>query len=138
VYTFSSFQNKVEARGVLRRSFLFQPPLCSEVPPRPCCIRHSIFLMTSLDLSAPEFVARCIHETKERDRTTSRYLLWPRFNVWSPLYKKKKILFHKFHTFRRFCMTGKTIIFFFLLFHPPSCLCVEFGFQIRFILKSVK
>ena len=33
--------------------------------PRLYCIGHSIFLMTSLDLSAPEFVARCIQETRE-------------------------------------------------------------------------
>jgi hypothetical protein len=42
--------------------------------PRLYCIQHSIFLMTSVDLSAPEFVARCIQETRERDREREYYL----------------------------------------------------------------
>jgi hypothetical protein len=80
-HLFSSLQGIVQTRGVLRRSLSFQPPLSSQTPPP---VLHTAFNFPN-DVSrlVSSRVCREMHPRKERDSTISRYLLWPRFNVWS-------------------------------------------------------
>jgi hypothetical protein len=85
-HLFPSFQGMAETRGVLRRSLFSQPPLSSQDPPP---VLHTAFnFLNDVCRLVSSRVCREMHPRNEREReresTISRYLLWPRFNVWSP------------------------------------------------------